>query len=460
MQAKLPEFVLQILEKFQGNGFEIYIVGGAVRDLLMKREIKDWDLTTNATPQEILTLFPDAFYNNKFGTVCIPDESKTTEIYEVTTFRREIGYSDKRHPDKVVWGETLQEDLGRRDFTINAIALGVRPEGKKAREQEGNKFEIIDPFHGQKDLEAKLIRAVGDPYKRFSEDALRMMRAVRIATQIGFTIEEKTFEAVKINAGLIDQIAGERVRDELFKILETDSPADGINLLLSTELLGKIMPELSKGYGLAQAKHHIYDVYTHSEMSLKFCPSKDPLVRLATLLHDVGKPIVVKGEGEARTFYNHEVAGASIAANFANRIRLSKDQKEKLVTLVRWHQFSVDERQTDSAIRRFIKNVGKENLDDILAVRTGDRLGGGARETSWRLEKYKKRIEEVQKQPFLVADIKVNGKDVMEILNTTPGPMVGRILNQLFEEVVEGKIKNQRTSLLKRIEEIKDSISQ
>ncbi|MDP3955465.1 MAG: CCA tRNA nucleotidyltransferase [bacterium] len=452
MQAKLPEFVESLFEKFSKGSFEIYLVGGAVRDLLMERPIKDWDFTTNATPQEILSLFPKAFYNNKFGTVGIPEEaeSESKKIYEVTTFRREIGYSDKRHPDKVVWGETLQEDLGRRDFTINAIALAIPPPTSHPITPI-----IIDPFLGQEDIKAKLIRAVGDPNKRFFEDALRMMRAVRIATEIGFAIEPKTFEAIKNNTSLINKIAKERIKDELLRILASNYPEEGIKLFFSSGLMEEILPELIRGYGMAQAKHHIYDVWTHSLLSLKNCPSRDPIVRLATLVHDIGKPVVAKGEGEARTFYNHEVVGASIAANFADRIRLSKDQKEKLVTLVRWHQFSVDERQTDSAIRRFIKNVGKENLDDILAVRTGDRLGGGARETSWRLEKYKKRIEEVQKQPFSLTDIKVNGKDVMEVLNTTPGPIIGKILNQLFEEVVEGKIKNRRNILLKRIQEFR-----
>ncbi|MDO8551244.1 MAG: CCA tRNA nucleotidyltransferase [bacterium] len=460
MKLKVPESIQKLIEKFQNAGFEIYIVGGGVRDLLVERPVKDWDFTTNATPEDILSLFPDAFYDNKFGTVGIPLDN---QIHEVTTFRREIGYSDKRHPDKVVWGETLEEDLSRRDFTINAIALRYA-QGKPYTADQGkpstlvgvDSFELIDPFGGQKDLKEKIIRAVGDPEKRFREDALRMIRAIRIATELGFVIESKTFQAIKDNASLINQIAKERIRDELLRILQTDYPADGIAFLLSTGLLEEVIPELVRAYGVAQAKHHIYDVWTHSLLSLKNCPSKDPIVRMATLLHDIGKPVVVKGIGEARTFYNHEVIGASIAANLADRLRLSNKQKEKLVTLIRWHQFTVDERQTDSAIRRFIKNVGKENLQDMLDLRVGDRLGGGARETSWRLEKFKKRLEEVQKQPFSVTDLKVNGSDVMEVLNIPGGPKVGQILNQLFLEIVEDQKKNEREYLLKRIKEIFD----
>lgn len=441
MNSQLPEFVLEILKKIQKTGVEIYIVGGSVRDIILGREIIDWDFTTNAPPEKILEIFPQGFYDNKFGTVGISHPS-SPQPYEITTFRKEIGYTDRRHPDKVIWGKSLKEDLSRRDFTINA--MGMTAEGK-----------LIDLFDGQKDLKEKLIRAVGDPNKRFSEDALRMMRAIRIATELSFTIEPKTFAAIKDNATLINQIAKERVRDELFKILKSDFPADGFTLLLSSGLLEQIMPELLKGYGIKQAKHHIYDVWTHSLFSLKNCPSKDPLVRLATLLHDVGKPIVAKGSGEKRTFYNHEVIGASITRNIAGRLRLSKKQIEKLVTLVRWHQFTCDERQTDSAIRRFIRNVGKENLKDMLDLRVGDRLGGGARETSWRLEKFKKRLVEVQKQPFSVTDLKVNGNDVMEILKIAPGPRIGKILETLFADVVENKTKNKRDYLLKHIKQLK-----
>jgi len=446
MNLELPEFVLKILEKFEKAKFEIYIVGGSVRDLLLDREIIDWDFTTNATPNQILEIFPKGFYDNKFGTVGISHPS-SPEPYEITTFRKEIGYTDRRHPDKVIWGKSLKEDLARRDFTINAMAL----QGKTPS-------ELIDPFNGQKDLKAKIIRAVGDPNKRFSEDALRMMRAIRLATELGFTIEQKTFQAIQDNATLINQIAKERVKDELFKILKSDFPADGFTLLLSSGLLEQIMPELLKGYGMTQAKHHIYDVWTHSLLSLKNCPSKDPLIRLATLLHDVGKPVVAKGEGEKRTFYNHEVVGASIAGNIADRLRFSKKEKEKLVTLIRWHQFTCDERQTDSAIRRFIRNVGKENLSDMIDLRVGDRLGGGARETSWRLEKFKKRLVEVQKQPFSVTDLKINGNDVMKILKIGSGPTVGKILETLFAEVVEDKTKNKREFLLKRIGELGKSL--
>lgn len=441
LAKKIPKPVFEIFEKFSKENKEIYLVGGGVRDLLLNRIVHDCDFTTNATPEEIQKLLPESFYDNIFGTVgtMVGDEK-----YEITTYRGEQGYSDNRRPDSVWWGKSLEEDLKRRDFTINAMAIGTTTAN----------LELIDLFYGQKDLENKIIRAVGNPNERFGEDALRMMRAVRFSAQLGFAIEPQTFKAIQDNSQLVNKISKERIKEELFRILSSDHPSEGIIFLYNAGLLQYILPELIKGYGVAQAKHHIYDVWTHSLESLKKCASKDPLVRLATLLHDVGKPVVVKGEGENRTFYNHEVGGARIAKEIAKRLKFSKKEEEKLFTLVRWHQFTVDERQTDSAIRRFIKNVGKENLNDMLDLRVGDRLGGGARETSWRLEKFKKRLEEVQIQPFSITDLKINGRDVMEILNIPPGPKVGEILNQIFEEVVEKKIENEKKTLLEKLRKL------
>lgn len=455
---ELPQQVQKIISKLRKTGFEAYTVGGSVRDLLMSKPTKGWDFTTNATPEEILKVFPDSFYDNKFGTVGIkiyksandksPNEDKPEDIYEITTYRSEKGYADHRHPDKITWGETIEEDLARRDFTINAIAF----DGKS----------IIDPFRGQEDIKKQVIRAVGDPDKRFNEDALRLMRAIRIASELGFMIDELTSAAIKKNAKSITKISAERVRDELFKLLASLHAADGILLLKNTGILHFIIPELEEAFKIPQKspkRHHIYDVGTHSVMALKHCPSEDPLVRLTTLLHDIGKPKTFKKDSTGLiTFYNHEVVGARIAKIIATRLRLSGKDSEKLFILVRWHQFTVDERQTDSALRRFIRRVSKENLDDMLALRIGDRLGGGARETSWRLELFKRRLMEVQKQPFTVADLKVNGHDVMKEFGIKPGPIVGKVLNQLFKEVEEGKFVNEREKLLSRLKQLKKEL--
>lgn len=448
-KIKLPKEAKDILTKLKKAGFEAYAVGGSVRDEIIGKKTKDWDFTTNAPPEEILKLFPDSFYDNKFGTVGVPiKKDKETQVYEITTYRSEHGFSDHRHPDKILWGGTLVEDLKRRDFTINALAFdGVK---------------LIDLFDGLKDLKNKIMRAVGDPDKRFTEDALRMMRAIRFATQLQFIIDEKTFSAIRKNAKLISTISGERIRDELFLILESAYPADGIKLLRNASLLGIILPELDKCFTVEQKspkRHHVHDVGTHLLLSLKHCPSKDPIVRFATLFHDVGKPVTYKKTADGVvTFYNHEIMSTSIARNIAEKLHLSKKDRERILTLIRYHQFTVDERQTDSAVRRFIKNIGKDNLEDMLDLRTGDRLGGGAAETSWRLELFKKRLSEVQKQPFTTNDLKVDGNDIMKIYNIGPGPLVGSVLTMLFTDVVEGKVKNEREPLLTRIKQLKNII--
>jgi tRNA nucleotidyltransferase (CCA-adding enzyme) len=440
----LPQSVQTIFNTFHKAGYEIYAVGGSVRDILMDRPTHGWDFTTNAIPEEILKLFPDSFYDNQFGTVGIkiyesgprlsfprrresvlvlketqiPDQvgdDKAIDIYEVTTYRSEKGYTDHRHPDKIQWGKSLKEDLSRRDFTINAIAY----DGKT----------LIDPYHGQEDVIDKIIRAVGEPNARIEEDALRMVRAVRIASELGFMIEPKALTAIKTNAQLITDISAERVRDELLRILASAFAADGILLLKQTGLLKIIIPELDGAFAIGQkspARHHIYDVGTHSVMAMKLCPSKDPVVRLATLLHDIGKvPTYKVDEKGIVTFYNHEMVSTKLAKVILIRLRFSR--------------------------KRFIRHVGKENLPDMLALRTGDRLGGGAAETSWRMELFKKRLEEVQKQPFTVADLKIDGFDVMKALNVKPGPIIGKVLNDLFSEVEAGTLNNEREVLLERL---------
>ncbi len=439
----IPENAQKILGILKNAGFDGYAVGGSVRDILMGKPTKGWDFTTNATPEEILNLFPDSFYDNQFGTVGVKIKEKedVVDIYEITTYRSEGGYSDRRHPDHVTWGKTIEEDLSRRDFTINAIAW--------------NGQTIIDPYGGQKDIEAKIIRAVRAPKERFAEDALRLMRAVRLASELGFLIEDATLEGIKSNGGLITTVSMERIHDELLRILAAPYAADGVLILKNTGLLALILPELDSAFDTPQKsplRHHVYDVGTHSVMSLKFCPSNDAIVRFATLLHDIGKPKTFqKDERGVITFYNHEVVSTQLTRGILKRLRFSKKDTDKILSLIRWHQFSVDERQTDSALRRFIRRVGKENLDDILALRIGDRLGGGARETSWRLELYKKRLIQVQLQPFSVRDLKVNGLDVMKEFKCKPGPLVGKTLDQLFAEVENGTLQNEREALLSRM---------
>lgn len=446
-----PE-VISIYNTLKNANYEVYLVGGCVRNLLMGLPITDWDLTTSATPEEIQKVFPDSFYDNDFGTVGVKlqDSTKDKGYIEITTYRTEKGHSDFRHPEEVNWGTTLQEDVVRRDFTVNALAIAI----------VDGKVEIIDYVNGQEDLKNLLIRAVGDPDQRFKEDALRLMRAVRFCSQLNFGIEEKTFDSIKKDSHLISHVSNERVRDELLKILASAKPFNGIQLLDEIGILDIIFPELLKGKGVSQSRpgrHHTTDVFTHNVLSLKETPSTDPLVRLAALLHDVGKPYVEAVDEQGFViFYNHEVVGAKISKDIAERLRLSNKQKEKLYTLIRWHMFTVDEHITDSAVRRFIRRVGVENVKDMIDLRIGDRLGGGTQTAeSWRLRKFKERLEEQLHPPFSINDMAIDGNDIMEILKLKPGKRIGEILKVLFEEVDEDLSKNNKEFLTKQLDRFK-----
>src|SRR3990172_2445118 len=471
-EFSIPPLVVRIISTLTKERFQAYIVGGAVRDLLQKKPAHDWDVATNAVPQKILTLFRNSFYDNAFGTVRVsakhlaaqfrvPARDLEDTVFDITTYRTEFGYSDRRRPDTVHWGESIEEDLSRRDFTINAMALRLAvPAQGRLEALKANlpiHYEIIDPFHGQNDLSGKKIKAVGEPDRRFNEDALRMMRAIRIGAQLAFSIESATMTSIQKNAELLQHISWERIRDELVKILASAYPADGVLLLHSSGLLPYILPELTEARDIPQAGHHIYDVWTHSIESLRHCPSSDPIVRLATLLHDIGKPATYTEQKGTITFYNHEVVGANLAYSIAQRLRLSKEQAKRLVTFVRWHMFAYDPKMTDAAIRRFIRRVGVDNINDMMLLRVGDRKGGGSKATSWRLRELQERIGQQLFEPLSVKDLKVNGTDVMETLKIKPGRKVGKILNALFEEVMQDSKKNEREYLLKRIKNLGNS---
>lgn len=447
----IPQKYLEIYKTIVKNGYEAYFVGGCVRNLLMGLPVKDWDIATSAKPQEIQAIFDSSFYDNTFGTVGIPLENK--EIVEVTTYRSESEYKDRRHPGKIEWGKTIEDDLKRRDFTMNAIAFSPKDQ------------LFMDPFDGKKDIKSKLIKCVGNPNERFSEDALRLLRAVRFSSELDFEIEKETLRAIKNASQHLKQVSSERIRIELLKILASQKSWEGIVCLIDTGLMLYIIPELLEGLNVSQerpGRHHTEDVLTHNLLSLKFCPSTDSLVRFATLIHDVGKPRVEgQDENGLVIFYNHEIAGAKMAWDICDRLKFSKKEREKIVTLVRWHMFSVDEHITDSAVRRFIRRVGYENVKDIIDLRIGDRLGSGTKEAeSWRLKKFKERIEsELGPKPFSMEDMEIDGNDIMKELNLKPGPKVGTILEQLFGEVDEDLSKNKKDYLLNRVREINNEQS-
>lgn len=458
MFSKIPRPVLEVLEKIEEKGFEACIVGGCVRDLILGRTVKDWDLTTNAKPEEIVSMFPDSFYENEFGTVGVKVEkfshdsngSDKHDVVEVTTYRIESKYSDKRHPDKVKFAKNIEEDLGRRDFTMNALALKV-----KNREEH----EIIDLFGGQEDIKNKIIRAVGDPSERFSEDALRMMRAVRFYAQLGFSIEEKTFEAIGKNAKYLGYIAQERIRDELVKTILSDHPSEGVEMFCDIGLLRCIIPELEKGVGVKQNRHHIHTIYQHGIMSLKHCPSNKLEVRLAALFHDIAKPQTKRGEGIYATFYNHDHVGARIAGKILERLRFSSDVIEKVRLLVDNHMFYYNpDEVSESSVRRLLRKVGPENVKDLIDLRIADRLGSGVPKAKpYKLRHLEYIIEKVSQDPISVKVLKINGHDLINELHLDPGQKIGVILDVLLAEVIEDPLKNDRERLLSRAKGIKET---
>ena len=444
---EIPKEVKSIILKLKKAGFKAYIVGGCVRDVLRKVEPQDWDITTNAQPQEIQKIFPRSFYNNKFFTVSVPTKSKAPNLKEVeiTTFRSEAKYTDKRHPDEIKFAKTIEQDLARRDFTVNAMAMD-------------EKFNIIDPFGGKNDLEKKIIRAVGNPGERFSEDALRMMRAARFATTLNFQINEKTTQAIKKLASGLRVISKERIRDEFLKIMMADAPSKGIELLRTLGLLKYIVPEIEEGYKVSQNKHHIYDCYEHYLRSLDYAAKKNfnQYVRLAALFHDIGKPRAKRGQGPEATFYGHELIGAKMTAQVLNRLRFSKKDIEKITKLVRYHLFYYHPDEVgESSVRRLVRQIGPENVEELLQVRYSDRIGSGVPKAEpYKLRHFKYVIDKVSRDPISVKMLKVSGNDLMKILGIPPGPKVGQILDVLLSYVLEDPKKNKKEFLEKEIQKL------
>lgn len=451
MKMDVPEDVVLVGRTLRGAGFEAYLVGGCVRDLVLKREPKDWDIATNAKPEEIQNLFEDSVYENDFGTVGVKTESEDPKlkIVEVTTYRIEGKYTDKRHPDEVKFAKTIEEDLSRRDFTVNALALNM---------DEKADGEIIDPFDGKDDLKKGIIRTVGKPEDRFSEDALRLMRAVRFAIELNFEIELNTRRAIEKYSHDLEAIAKERVRDELEKMVMSPHAARGIVLLEELGLLQYVLPELREGLGVDQNKHHIYTIFEHSIRSLDYAAKQNYSleVRVASLLHDVGKARAKGGAGPDATFYQHEYIGARMAARMLDRLRFSKETVEKVAHFVRRHMFYYNVGEiSDAGVRRFLVRVGPENIDDLLKVREADRIGSGVKKAiPYKLRHLLFMIEKVKHDPLSPKMLKVSGDDIMDILKIQPGPRVGWVLNALLEEVLDDPKKNEETYLAKRAKDM------
>ena len=482
----IPEFVTRVTKTLQNGGFEAFLVGGCVRDLILGRKPKDWDITTNAKPDEIISLFEKTVYENNFGTVavCIPKENvshETTEadvtpesdvvetgrretskntkdevtpevnfvepgrhetkyhIIEVTPYRTETTYTDFRHPDEVKFSDNIEDDLKRRDFTINAMAY------------DPHKGHLIDNYKGQEDIKDKIIKAVGEAEERFNEDALRMLRAIRFSSELDFVVSHETMMAILDKKDLIKNISSERIRDEFTKIIMSNNPASGIGMLQKLGLLKYIIPEVEDGIGCEQGGAHKYDVFGHLLAALDHAKNKGwgLEIRLSALFHDIGKPKSRRsGVKKAYTFYGHEVVGERITQKIMERLKYPKKTTDLVVSLVRNHMFFSDtETITLSAVRRIVQKVGKEHVWGLMNVRECDRVGMAKAEAPYRLRKYHAMIEEVLRDPISVGQLAIDGNYLMGELHVKPGPRMGWMLNALLEEVLEDPSKNTKEKL-------------
>lgn len=422
---KIPNFVFHVSERLLKNGYQVFIVGGALRDAWLGCQAKDWDLTTNATPEKVGGLFPEltGFYL-KHGTVTLVFKEG---LCELTTFRGMGGY-----------GTNILEDLARRDFTFNAFAYDI--------------FEkrIIDPFGGKRDLKDKIVRAVENPKQRFDEDPLRMMRAIRFSLHLGFSIDPETLLAIQSRAKSIDKAAPERIRDELLKILITKKPSGGFNLMRKTGLLGVIIPELLEGYRKRQNDYHKYTIFRHIMTTLDSIDN-DPILRLAALFHDIAKPRVRKKINNRWTFFNHSAVGSALAREIMVRLRFKNDWISQVTELIHHHMFDYKQNLSDHAMRRLIRVVGIDNINNLIILRRADEFAHGQGTVFEKnLERFKGRVEEVRKKsmPLAVSALAVGGHEVMNLLGLPPGPRVGEILNELVEVVIKEPEYNQKEKLL------------
>jgi poly(A) polymerase/tRNA nucleotidyltransferase (CCA-adding enzyme) len=436
---KIPQVVKDLARIFNNAGYECYLVGGAVRDILMKRTLTDFDIATDATPLEVSKLFKRVIPTGiKHGTVTV--HYKAGE-FEVTTFRIDEGYTDGRRPDSVRYSSSILDDLSRRDFTINGIAFDLKNR------------KLIDPHSGINDLKKKVIRAIGNAVDRFTEDALRNLRACRIATQLCFEIESKTESAIRATREGIERISNERIRDEIIKIVQADDPVYGFELLEKTELLALILPELHACIGVEQRELHEFDVFHHSLCACKSAPKEKLVLRLAALLHDVGKAeaLFFNEVGEPR-FHNHEKLSVKLSVAILKRLKFPNEVIQKVTHLILHHMFNYQEEWKDAAVRRFVARVGKEHLAALFALRRADQLATGRNPGGIeRLAAFLKRIEAIAKRDSIydLKDLRISGEDIMERLALKPGPQIGVILNFLLESVLEDPDLNNPDSLLK-----------
>jgi len=444
---KIPRFekeLQKVAEKLLLNGKKAYLVGGAVRDIFLARTITDFDIATDATPEQCMQLFPYAIPTGiKHGTITVIPHSRRFKI-EITTFRLESSYSDGRHPDRVDFIDDIIQDLARRDFTINAMAINLASN------------EFIDPFDGEYDLKNKIIRAVGEPTARFDEDALRAIRAVRFAAQLGFEIETSTLDAARNYSHALKRLSTERIRDEFSKLLLAIKPSTGLKLLIDTKMIDAIVPELMACIGVPQPLHGAQDVLSHLLATTdaitagEFSDEKALILRLSALFHDVGKPQCFSLQNGSISFYMHEVESEKIARNRLTQLKYPNSIIDEVCHLVLHHMFNYEPAWTDSAVRRFIARVGIRFIPDLFELRLADTIATTGAPISWPLlSEFKSRIDLIieNKQAFTVKDLKVRGDDLARI-GIPRSREMGAMLDYLLEAVLDDPTLNTKESLI------------
>lgn len=432
-----PPSVAAVMAKLWEHGYAAYVVGGSVRDAILGRPAEDWDLATDALPDRLLAVFPGAVYENRFGTVAV------REGHEVTTFRTDHDYADFRRPHRVEFGDDVVLDLARRDFTVNAIAWGAPAPQADAPPPSP---ALVDPFEGVADVHDRRLRAVGEPAARFREDALRMVRAVRLAAVLKFEIDPPTFAAIRDNAALAGHVSAERITAELQKLLFAARPSLGLRLMSSAGLLDVLLPELAAQRGVPQNKIEGEDLWDHTLRTLDAVPPDRPVVRLAALLHDVGKPSTL----DDGPFRGHEAVGADIAQRLLDRLRFPKLATERVVRLVRNHMFAYEPEWGDAGIRRFIQRTRIDSIDDLFALREADNIGSGLAADANRLADLRARVA-AELAASVVLDrsrLAVHGDDLIAELGLPAGPHLGGILDALLERVIADPKLNDRATLL------------
>jgi tRNA nucleotidyltransferase (CCA-adding enzyme) len=436
LATRIPAPVQAILGILERDGRAAWVVGGSLRDILLGRTPHDWDLATDARPEQVQALFPGAVYENAFGTVAVQRDGAAIEI---TTFRRDHDYADFRRPHRVEFGASIEEDLARRDFTVNALAWGAVP---------GASPSLVDPYDGRADLERRRLVAVGVPAERFGEDALRMIRAVRLAAQLEFTIAPATLAAITRQVELVRHLSGERIAAELQKLLGADRPSIGLRLMEATGLLRQVSVELADQRGVAQAKINGDDLWDHTLRAVDAVPLDLPVVRLAALVHDIGKPATAL-DGH---FLGHDAVGAELAVAWLNRLHFPRTVVERVGLLVRNHMFNYESSWSDTAVRRLIGRLGPAALAELLALRQADNLGSGLPADAGGLDELRARIA-AQLEARAVLDrsgLAIDGDDLIRELGLTEGPALGAILDRLVEVVIKDPAQNDRPTLLLR----------